>query len=203
MLSNIVLYLGIILTIFIYIRIIITYITNTKNNNNITASELGIKILNNEYSINLIKSKESIFSKYNIRRKMVKLSTNTYDSNNSFSLAIASLLSNYSIINNKSLNLIGKIFKEIKFITFSPIITIIASSLARNVGDSKLCMIILILIAIYQYMLNNINNEVIERTKDKDEKINKILKLFANTTTISFIVTLTQIIRLVIIILEI
>lgn len=202
MLNKIILILGIILTTLLYIRIIISYIFNRKENN-ITASELSLKILDNEYIINLIKSKESIFSKYNIKRKMVKLSSNTYDSNSTFSLAVASILSAYSITNNKSLELIGKIFKEIKFISFSPIIAIIASSLSKNIGDAKLCMIILIAIAIYQYILNNINNEVIEKVKSKNQNINKILKLFASTTTLSFIITLTQIIRLIIIILEI
>lgn len=203
MLGDIVLGIGIVLTIFLYFSLIIGYIVNRKSNSDLTGSELGLKILDNEYSINLIKSKESMFSKYNIKRKMVKLSFNTYDSCNYFSLAISSLLSGYSIINNKALEFIGKIFKEVKFVSFSSIIVVVASGFARNVGDAKLCMIVLVLIAIYQYMLNSINTEAIEKVKSEDENINKILKLIATTTMMSFIITLTQILRLVIIILEI
>lgn len=203
MLGNIVLGIGIILTIFLYFSLVICYIVNRNSCGNVTGSELGLKILDNEYSINLIKSKESIFSKYSIKRRMVKLSSNTYDSNNYFSLAISSLLAGYSIITNKLLDFIGKIFKEIKFVSFSSVVVVVASGFTRSVGDAKICMVVLVLIAIYQYILNNINVEAIEKIDSKDEKINKILKLFTITTMMSFIITLTQILRLVIIILEI
>ena len=51
MLGNIVLGIGIVLTIFLYFSLIIGYIVNRKSNSDLTGSELGLKILDNEYSL--------------------------------------------------------------------------------------------------------------------------------------------------------
>lgn len=203
MTRKILLIVGIILILYAYIYAIILYLTNKNKKTNKTAQEISLKILDNEYSINLIKTNDSMFSKYNIKRNMVKLSSNTYDSSNYFSQSIASLLSGYAISNSKYLNIIGKIFKELKFISFSPIVVIILSIITTNIGDSKISIIILILIAIYQYILNIINTETINKLDIRKEEINVLLNKFNNINTIFFISTLIEIIRLVIIILNI
>jgi len=203
MINKILLIIGIILISIAYINILILYLTNKNKNTKTTAQELSLKILDNEYSINLIKSNESIFSKYNIKRNMVKLSSNTYDSSNYFSQSIASILSGYAISNSKYLNIIGKIFKELKFISFSPIIVIIISIFTRSSGDSRISIILLIIIAIYLYILNIINTDTISKLDIKKEEISKLLNTFNNTNTIFFISTLIEIIRLVVIILNI
>ena len=69
MISEIILIVCIVLTAILYMGIIMLYIVNRKNNTSATASEEVLKILDDEASINLIESKESIFSKYNIKRK--------------------------------------------------------------------------------------------------------------------------------------
>ena len=100
MISNIILILGVGLTVILYLYIVIIYFINRGKEDSMTSSELVLKLLDNDASINLIESKESMFSKYNIKRKMVKLSESCYDSKNYFNLAIASLLSGYSLLNN-------------------------------------------------------------------------------------------------------
>ena len=69
MVSEIILIVCIVLTAILYMGIIMLYIVNRKKNTSITASEEVLKILDDEASINLIESRESIFSKYNIKRK--------------------------------------------------------------------------------------------------------------------------------------
>lgn len=203
MVSEIILIVCIVLTAILYMGIIMLYIVNRKNNTSATASEEVLKILDDEASINLIESKESIFSKYNIKRKMVKLSSNTYDSNNSFKVAIASLLAGYSLTDNKLLNYIAYIFKELKFISFTSIISLLASIFVSNAGDAKISIILLIIIAVYLYILDVINNDAISKIKIEDNNVNKILNKFMIFSKVSFIITLIEIIRLVVIILGI
>lgn len=204
MLNQILTVLIIILITIGYLIILFTYLTNKKNNTRgKSASSLVLDLLNNDSTINLIESKESIFSKYNIKRKMVKLSSNTYDNNSYFSQAIAMLLSGYSLINNKYLSFLGKIFNELKIVTFSPLIVILVNIFATNIADSRIAIIILIIIAIYQYILNDINSNAISEVKSKDIKINKILVTLTKVNTLFFITTLIGILRLIIIILKI
>lgn len=205
MLDKILTLLVIVLIPIGYLILLFTYLTNkkkTKQEEN-NASNIVLNLLNNNSSINLIESKRSIFSKYNIQRKMVKLTSNTYDNNSYFSQAIASLLSGYALINNKYLELIGKIFNELKFTTFSPLLIIIINIFTNNIADAKIAVIILIIIAIYQFMLNDINNNAILEIKSKNIKVNKILNVMEKINTLFFVTTLIEILRLVIIILRI
>ena len=203
MLSYILLIISIILVIIGYLIIIFTHLLTKNKTKDITAADQVLKILDDESAINLIEDKDTYFSHYNIKRDIVKLKTKTYNSNNIFSISISSLLSGYSLTKNNLLKYISYIFKELKFFSFLPLITIIISYLVTNVGDSKISIIIFLIISIYQYIINTINTEAIENINIKDKDIYKILKIINKTATIFFISTLIQIIRLVIIILKI
>ena len=203
MISNILLILSIILVILGYLIIIFTYLLNKNKTKDITASDQVLKILNDDNVINLIEDSDSYFSHYNIKRNIVKLKSKTYNSKDIFSIAIASLLSGYSLTKNNILNYLSYIFKQLKFFSFSSAITIIISYIVTNAGDSKIAIIILLLIAIYQYILNDLNTKALEVINIKDKDINKILNILTKTTTIFFISTLIQIIRLIVIILNI
>lgn len=202
MISNIILILGVGLTVILYLYIVIIYFINKRKEDSMTSSELVLKLLDNDASINLIESKESMFSKYNIKRKMVKLSESCYDSKNYFNLAIASLLSGYSLLNNNLLNYLGYVFKELKFISFSSIIGCAVSLFASNVGDSRIGIVILIIIAVYQYIINMLNTFAVAKVKVNDN-ISRVLNKFVFVSKLAFIITLIEIIRLVVIILEI
>lgn len=203
MMSKILLIASTILILYAYIKILIIYLNNKNKKTKTTAQEIALNILKNKYSINLIKNNTSYFSKYNINRHMVKLSANTYNNSDYFSQSVATLLSGYAISNNKYLNIINKIFKELKIISFSPIIAITISIFTNNIGDSRISIILLLIIAIYQYILNIINTESINKINIKSEEVKKIINSLNNTNTIFFITTLIQIIRLVVIILNI
>lgn len=202
MINNIILILGVGLTVILYLYIVIIYFINRGKEDSMTSSELVLKLLDNDASINLIESKESMFSKYNIKRKMVKLSESCYDSKNYFNLAIASLLSGYSLLNNNLLNYLGYVFRELKFISFSPIIGVVVSLFVSNVGDSRIGIVILIIIAIYQYIINMLNTLAVSKVRVNDN-VSRVLNKFVFVSKLAFIITLIEIIRLVVIILGI
>ena len=202
MISNILLITAIILTIAPYLMLVITYLTSNKEYK-ITASENILKLLDNDNNINFIENKESYFSHYNIKRKMIKLSSNTYDSKKIFHIAVSSLLAGYSLINNKIINYLSYIINKLKIITIIPIISIILSIYAHSIKDAKIGLIILLIIGIIQYIINNLTTTAISNVNIKEERITKTLNIFLLNTKLYFICTLIQILRLVIIVLKI
>ena len=200
MINNILLIISICITLLGYILLLIAYITNKKEYK-ITASENILKILDSDNNINFIENKESNISHYNIKRKIIKLSPNTYDSKTYFSIALSSLLAGYSLINNKLINYLSYIINKLKIITILPIISILLSIYAKNIGDCKIAIVILLIISIIQYIINNLTEESINIINIKNNNINKILNIFLLNTKIYFISTLIQILRLFLIIL--
>ena len=203
MISYILLIISITLVIIGYLILIITYLLNKNKTKDVTAADQVEKILNDDNAINLIEDKDAYFSHYNIKRNIVKLKTKTYNSNDIFSISIASLLSGYSLAKNNTLNYISYIIKQLKFFTFTPLITIILSYIVTNSGDSKIAIVIFTIVVIYQYIINTLNTNAIDKIKIKSKDINNILNIITKISTLFFITTLIQIIRLVVIILNI
>lgn len=201
MASTIILIISLALVIYGYIKLLITYILNKNKKYKNKAYEVVIKLLDDESSINLIESKESSFSKYNIKRKMVKLSENTYDNDNIFRVSVASMLSGYALSKSKYLQTLSTIFKELKVFSYSAIICIIISILTTNMGDAKISIVLVSLIAVYQYILNLINAEALD-SADVSKEVNVIMNTFNKVNNIFFISSLVQIVRLVVIILN-
>ena len=201
MASTIILIISLALVIYGYIKLLITYILNKNKKYKNKAYEVVIKLLDDESSINLIESKESSFSKYNIKGKMVKLSENTYDNDNIFRVSVASMLSGYALSKSKYLQTLSTIFKELKVFSYSAIICIIISILTTNMGDAKISIVLVSLIAVYQYILNLINAEALDSV-DVSKEVNGIMNIFNKVNNIFFISSLVQIIRLVVIMLN-
>ena len=201
MANTIILIISLALVIYGYIKLLITYILNRDKKYKNKAYEVVIKLLDDESSINLIESKESSFSKYNIKRKMVKLSENTYDNDNIFRVSVASMLSGYALSKSKYLKTLSTIFKELKVFSYSAIICIIISILTTNMGDAKISIVLVSLIAVYQYILNLINAEALDSI-DVSKEVNGIMNTFNKVNNIFFISSLVQIVRLVVIILN-
>ena len=201
MASTIILIISLALVIYGYIKLLITYILNRNKKYKNKAYEVVIKLLDDESSINLIESKESSFSKYNIKRKMVKLSENTYNNNNIFRVSVVSMLSGYALSKSKYLKILSIVFKELKVFSYSAIICIIISILTTNMGDAKISIVLVSLIAVYQYILNLINAEALDNV-DVSKEVNGIMNTFNKVNNIFFISSLVQIVRLVVIILN-
>ena len=202
MISNILLMLLIFLILSSSIYILILYLYNKTKRCKTSGSELSLEILNDDNEIRLIESKDSKFSKYVIKRNMIKLSTKTYYNKDLFSCTVASLLAGYSTIKNKYFDILGKIFNNFRFITFSPIITIIINIAASYKTDAKIGTVILLIVCIYQYFLNDIHINVLDKLKEIPEEILNILNRIIILDKIFFISTLIGILRLVIIIIN-
>ena len=64
-------------------------------------------------------------------------------------------------------------------------------------------LVILLIIGIIQYIINNLTTTAISNVNIKEERITKTLNIFLLNTKLYFICTLIQILRLVIIVLKI
>ena len=156
MLEQVLLGVGIILDIILYLMFFITYINNNNQKYSKTAQETVIDLLKENPNINVIKNNSQFFSKYNIKRKIVKLSNNTYDSSSYFSNAVAYLLSGYELTKNKALSYLSYVFNDLKVISLMPVIVITLSILVNNAMDAKIYTFFLAIILIYQYIMNNV-----------------------------------------------
>lgn len=203
MISQVLLTIIIVLTIFSYGYIVILYFINKDKESNKTGSELALKILNNDYEIKVIESKGKIFSTYSFRRKMIRLSTKTYYGKDYFSLYVSYLLSGYEIVKNKYTELISKVFQNMKIVSFSGIITCIISIITNNSIDSKFAIIACIIISVYNYLIYSIHINIKEKIKKIDKKVIEIFDKMLFINKLFFITTLIAILRFIIIILNI
>lgn len=215
MIKDLLLLISIGLILISYLKIIINYITTNKTTHDLTGFDIAKEITSNYEEINIVESKEINISKYNLKRRIIRLTKRNYDSKDTFALAVASYLSGYSLINitkDKSLNLLSNLLKNIDYLNKSSIITIVVSILATTKTDAKLSIILLGIILAYQYIKVQLDEKCLELTKEATKnllpaaetlKIEKIIKNFTNLNYISFITTLILIIRQVLIILGI
>ena len=215
MLINILLLISILLILIAYLNIVLKFI-KTKNIkiDNLTGFDLAKELTSNYDEINIVESRDINISKYNLKRRVIRLTTKDYNSNNINTLSKISLLSGYSLINlnkDKNIELLAKIFKSIDYLNKSPILAIIISLLVRKIGDAKIALILLIIISIYQYLINEINITSKEETTNNLKEIIKdnnysLLENIQNSylllNKISFITTLILILRLVLIIIN-
>ena len=213
--NKILLIISIILISVAYIRIILIYL-KTKNIkiNDLTGFDLAKELTSNYDEINIVESNSINISKYNLKRRVIRLTPKDYNSNNIFNLSKITLLSGYSLMNissDKYLSLLGRVLPNIDYLNKSSLIALFVSILARTTKDAKISIILLIIILIYQYLINEINimskNETTNTLSSilKTNYYNKILQvediyLFINK--ISFITTLILIFRNILIIIN-
>lgn len=211
--NKILLIISIILIIVAYIRIILMYF-KTKNMkiNDLTGFDLAKELTLNYDEINIVESNEVNISKYNLKRKIIRFTNKDYNSNDIFTLSKSSFLSSYSLLHlnkDKNINLLSNLLPNIDYLNKSSILSLIISILTNRKGDAKIAIIILLLILIYQYLINEINNTSIELTKKPLKKIlskqNYILlqetqNSFMTLNKISFITTLILLLREILII---
>ena len=215
MLNKLLLIISVILILFSYMRIILMYL-KTKNIklDDMTGFDLAKELTSNYDEINIVESREVSISKYNLKRRIIKLNYKDYTMNNIFTLTKSSLLTGYSLIalnKDKNIEILSKIFNNIDYLNKSSIVTILISCLVKAKGDAKIALILLSLILIYQYLINEININSKEQTKEQlkdllEEKnyllLETIQNSYLNLNKISFITTLILILRLVLIIIN-
>lgn len=180
--------------------LVILLLTLSKKETKNTAKEVVIKLTKEDNSIHLVENKDSYLNKYQIKRKMIKLKTKTYNSNKIFDVSIAYLFSGYTKLDNNIINNLGKIIPYLYSISLTPIITIIISSIINTSMDAKIGIIILLIIGIYQYIIYEQNIKAKEQIKIKDKNIEECLNKIILVSKIFFIITLLQILRMLLIV---
>ena len=128
MLKNLLLITALILSLFSYLYLLFQYLNNKhKKIEKYTGFDIAKEITNDYDNINIVESKEVYISKYNTKRKVIRLTKNTYNSNNFFSLAIALILSGYSkldVSKDKSIQLVSRVFNNLDFLDKSILISL-------------------------------------------------------------------------------
>lgn len=215
MIKNILLTISILIILTSYLRIILIYL-KTKNikSKNLTGFDLAKEITSNYNEINIVESKEINISKYNLKRRIIRLTNKNYEGNNLFTLAITSCLSGYSLANinkDKYLQLLSNILPSIDCLGKSSILALIIAIMTNNAGDAKIAIILLIVLLVYQYLIILINSSSNEYTKKELKRIvskkelsgiEEILNSFLSLHTVSFITTLILILREILIIIN-
>lgn len=186
--NNILLYSGAILIIFSYLWFIVLYIMGRRYKTKDNSLELILK-REGSSSINVIKSPDSIFSKYNTVRSMIKLSDKSYDKSDLFSVTVSYILSGYAVLKDKFF-IISKVFRNVRIISFLPIVSVGIAFICNSRVDSMIGLVGLVVILIYLYMIDDINNNLIDNSKIDNniilctKKVIIINKLFFISTLI-------------------
>jgi len=197
-----------------YSKVLVTYFKNqNKKSKDLTGFDLAKEITSNYDEINIVESKETYFSAYNGKRKVIRLTPKHYERTDYFSLAITSYLAGYSLCDmnqEQSIKLIKRVTPNLDYLCKSPIIVIIIALFTNNAGDAKIGLFMLILLTIYQYFVHQLHLCNIEALKQQFKKIKVSLKkeiileiseTFASVTQTAFIASLILMLREILIIL--
>lgn len=175
------------------------------------------KDLISEYdAINIIENK-NYFTVYNMKRRVIKLSSKCYYGHDLSSISLSLIEAGISIIDNeknKYINLFRKIFSNLMLLYIFPIIAIFINNASYNISDAKASMIFIILFSVITYMFIDIKNQVYDWINSNIDKIKEINKAnqkkiinFINklmlVDKLIFLGELVMIVRLVAILLEI
>jgi len=169
-----------------------------------------------EYNrINIIESK-NYFTIYNIKRKVIKLSTKCYYGNDLSSICISLIEAGISVVDNqknKFIDLSKNIVSNLKILYLFPLIAIMINYVTYNFSDAKVSTIFIILFSIITYMMIDIKNhsvnwiiENIEKTEHIEQKNKLVVVNFINKLIVFdkfiFLGELIMIIRMIAILLE-
>lgn len=193
--SNILLITSIGLTILSYILVFIMSLTSKKSRE--TAAEAVIRLTKNDNGLRLVESKNNILSKYQLKRKIIKLKEKTYSSKTYFSLSIAYLLSGYSKLKETSLEYLSKVIPYFYYLSFTPIISLVIALIIRTSMDAKIGIVLFILILIHQYIISDLNTKAIDLVRDDNKEINKYLTNIIFISKIFILSTMLQLIRMI------
>lgn len=215
MINSLLLLVSIFLIAMSYMRIILIYLKTKKIKiDDMTSFDLAKELTSNYNEINIVESREVSISKYNLKRKIIRFTKTDYEANNIFNLSISSLLAGYSLVSlnkDKYLQLLSNIFHNIDYINKSSLLALLISIFTNNIGDAKIAILLLTIILIYQYLINEINSNSKEQTTKTLKKIltnknytliDQVQNTFLSLNKISFITTLILILREVLIIIN-
>lgn len=213
---NILLYLSTGLILVGFIGYILLIMLGDKKVTDSDGFNITKDIISKYNTINIIESK-NYFTMYNIKRKVIKLSSKCYYGNDISSISVALIEAGISVIDsdkNKYIDLFRNIFSNLKILYIFPIIAIFINHATYNISDAKVSMLFIIIFSVITYMFIDIKNQAYSWINDNIEKIKEInkdnrIKIFNFISKLIFVDKiiffgeLVMIIRMVAILLEI
>ena len=199
------------LIIFAFLWYLLLVIFNS--NNKFTESDgfnVTKDILSEYDSINIIENK-SIFTVYNLKRKVIKIASKRYYGNSLSDIAIPLMEAGVSANNSKYLDMLSKILSNLKKLYILPIIIIIVNSVTYSLGDARIAIPLVAICALASYIIIDIKNcayiwldkHINNKLKINKEKTLKFINKIIMIDKLIFFGELLMIIRFVAIILEI
>ena len=176
---NILLYISIGLVVLGYILyFILILFGRIKEVSNIEGFDVAKDMISEYNNINIIESK-SYFTLYNIKRKVIKLSTKCYYGKDLSSISLSLIEAAISVVDNnknKYINILRSIFNNLKLLYLFPIISLFISSSSFYVSDAKVSIIFLLIFTFIIYVILDIKGQAVSWINDNIDKIKEINK---------------------------
>lgn len=216
MISNFLLFLGLGIVLLGIIRIFLIYFqARHQIVEEYTGFDLAKEITSNYDEINIVESREGIYSVCFLKRNLIRLISGEYYSKDLFSLFVVSLLSGFSLLcadHNFYFEFFKKIWQKIRCFSWSFLVAIVISFITYTVMDAKIGVVLFLMVLMYQYFFlqifqNSFSLVQLELEKmlsnDLDSKICLVFRAFDFGYRMFFVGSLVFLLREVVIILGI
>ena len=153
--------------------------------------------------INIIET-TSLFTIYNIKRKVVKLSSRNYYGCSNSDISVSLMESSISAVDdkNKIIDILRKVVSSLKYLYILPIISLIINSVTFNVGNSRIGIIFVFLFSVVNILIIDIHenaylwlNKNIRKIKSIDKE--KVLSFVKNIVFFDKILLFSQFIIII------
>ena len=172
-------YITFIIIVVSYISYFVLILINSKNKvSDVTGFDVSKDIISKYNSINIIETK-GYFSFYNIRRKVIKLSSKCYYGTDLSSVSLSLIEAGTSVIDdnkNKYLNILKKIVGKLKILYILPIFSIFLNFVLYSITDAWIEIILLSIFTFISFILIDIKTNIYNWLCDDLEKIKEISK---------------------------
>ena len=174
--NNILLHISSLLIIGSFTLYFIFIILGNKKVTEENGFDITKDIISEYNSINIIESK-SYFTIYNIKRKVIKLSTRCYYGNTISDISLSLIEAGISVVDsfkNKYIDIFRKIFSNLKILYIFPLVSLIINYSTYNISDAKVSLVFIILFTVVSYILIDIKSQACMWISDNIKKIKNI-----------------------------
>lgn len=174
------LYISSFMILFSYFAyIILIIIGRSKIVGKINSFNIIKDLISNYESINIIESK-GYFTIYNIKRRVIKLSTKCYYGDDLSSISISLIEAGISIVDdnhNKYLDILRNVFSNLKILYIFPILSLLINNLSFSINDAKVSIVLMFLFILIGYIVIDIKNTAYVWIVENLSKIKDISKV--------------------------
>lgn len=143
-----------------------------------SAFDVTKDILSDYDHINIIENK-SIFTVYNIKRRVIKLASKCYYGNSLSDVCVSLSEAGISAIDdykNKFINFLRNLIPNLKLLYILPLIAIGNNKMTYNVSDAKVSIILMLLFSAIEYFLIDIRTKALEWINKNFKKVSEVSK---------------------------